>query len=64
MQSLQSLSVEPVAIYTWWIVPLDPAGGGVSPRLFPVGMSPGKGGVVGGIVRLDPNPSALAAARP
>lgn len=31
---------------------------------FPVGMSRDEGGVVWGIVRLDPNPSALAAARP
>lgn len=29
-----------------------------------MGMSPGKGGGGGGIVRLDPNPCGLAAARP
>lgn len=68
IHSLQPLSVEPVAIYTCRAVPLGPGGGGVSSGEFPVGMSPGEGGVmvvvVGGIVRLDPNPSALPAARP
>lgn len=40
--------------------------GGVSSGEFPVGMSLGEGVVQvgGGIVRLDPNPSGLSAARP
>lgn len=57
------LSSRPVAVCR--NVPLRSGGRVISSGEFPVGMShPEGGGLVGGIVRLDLNPSALAAARP
>lgn len=61
-QSLCSLLSQPVAV--WRNVPFRSNGRVVSSGEFPVGMSHDEGGVVGGIVRLDLNPLALAAARP
>lgn len=55
---------KPVAIHTCRTVPSGPVAREDSSGEFPVGMRPFEGGVVRGIVRLDPNPSALAAARP